>query len=266
MKVNIFKALWGVEGTYREQFKRTKEAGFHGIEAALPSQADKAEFKELLEEYNFDYIAQIFTGGNHADSFAQQVQQAAAFKPVLINSHSSLDRETFEQQASFFEQALVIERQAGIAVGHETHRQRAMFTPWTTANLLEAFDELKITADFSHWVCVCESHLADNLADLELAIKRTIHIHARVGYPEGPQVPDPSAKEYAYELELFEKWWKQILNLRQAQGAAYATVTPEFGPPGYLHTLPHTNQPVADLWQVNDFIAQRFRENFPKRG
>jgi hypothetical protein len=26
---------------------------------------------------------------------------------------------------------------------------------------------------------------------------------------------------------------------------------PEFGPPGYMPTLPFTNQPVADAWRVN---------------
>lgn len=28
----------------------------------------------------------------------------------------------------------------------------------------------------------------------------------------------------------------------------------EHGPPRYLHTLPHTNVPVADLWEVNKYV------------
>ena len=32
------------------------------------------------------------------------------------------------------------------------------------------------------------------------------------------------------------------------------TIEPEHGPAPYLHTLPHTNVPVADLWAVNDWI------------
>ena len=36
------------------------------------------------------------------------------------------------------------------------------------------------------------------------------------------------------------------------------TFTPEFGPPGYMPTLPYTKQPVADLWELNAWMARRF--------
>jgi hypothetical protein len=38
------------------------------------------------------------------------------------------------------------------------------------------------------------------------------------------------------------------------------TFTPEYGPPTYLHTLPHTQMPVADLWQVCLWAAARARQ------
>ncbi len=37
---------------------------------------------------------------------------------------------------------------------------------------------------------------------------------------------------------------------------------PEFGPAPYMHTLPHTDTPVADLWTVNEFMAERLRTLF----
>lgn len=39
---------------------------------------------------------------------------------------------------------------------------------------------------------------------LKLVADRTFHIHARVGYAHGPQVPDPSAPEYLGALEVTE--------------------------------------------------------------
>ena len=39
-------------------------------------------------------------------------------------------------------------------------------------------------------------------------------------------------------------------------------MTPEFGPDGYLHTLPFTNAPVADLWELNCWMAKNEREHF----
>jgi hypothetical protein len=45
---------------------------------------------------------------------------------------------------------------------------------------------------------------------------------------------------------------------------AESTFTPNYGPPPYLHTLPHTNVPVASLSEVCDWQANRAREQFAK--
>jgi hypothetical protein len=36
-----------------------------------------------------------------------------------------------------------------------------------------------------------------------------------------------------------------------------ATLTPEFGPPPYLHTLPYSQMPVSDLTCIVDWMARR---------
>ncbi|MFC4101670.1 hypothetical protein [Paenibacillus xanthanilyticus] len=79
-------------------------------------------------------------------------------------------------------------------------------------------------------------------------------------HPEGPQVPHPGAPEYRQELDLHLRWWRAILNRQASEGAAQATFTAEFGPPGYMHTLPFTNEPVADLWEVNRWMAEQVSE------
>jgi hypothetical protein len=166
----------------------------------------------------------------------------------------------YELQLAFYEQALILEKAISIPVGHETHRGRAMFTPWATARLLQDLPDLKITADFSHWCCVCESLLEDQTDNLKLAFERTIHIHSRVGYAEGPQVPHPAAPEYKLELDTHEGWWQEIVDLWESKNPSAITLTPEFGPPGYMHTLPFTNQPVADLWEVCLWMANRLKK------
>jgi hypothetical protein len=133
-----------------------------------------------------------------------------------------------------------------------------------TRDLLERVEGLKLCCDFSHWVCVAERLLDDCAPIIELAASRCIHIHARVGYEEGPQVPDPSAPEYQRHVEAHERWWDLIWKSQQARGFAYSTVTPEFGPPGYLHTLPHTNVPVADLDSVCKYMAKRLSDRFAR--
>jgi hypothetical protein len=259
MELKVFKALWGMEGTLEQQVKRIAAAGYGGIEAGLPAPDQRQAFKELLAEHKLDYISMIYTQGpDHLESFAQQLDAIAEFRPLKITSHSARDSMDYADQTAFFAKALELEKQYGIPVGHETHRMRAMFTPWTTAKLLREFPDLKIASDFSHWCCVCESLLGDQVENLALAFERTIHIHGRVGYAEGPQVPHPAAPEYAKELAAHESWWTEIIRLQEAKGAPLVTFTPEFGPPGYMHTLPFTNQPVSELWDVCLWMAKRF--------
>jgi sugar phosphate isomerase/epimerase len=268
IKVKSIKSLWGMEGSLESQFERIAAAGYDGIESPHPNAlgitggnpADEKQFRSLLDRYQLDYVAMVFTSGaDHAESFREQVERAAGLAPIMINSHSARDAMSFDEQIAFFEKALDVERKLGIPVGHETHRGRAMFTPWTTGALLREFPELKLTADFSHWVCVCESLLEDQKEHLELAFQRTIHVHSRVGYAQGPQVPHPGAPEYVLELSTHEGWWKQIIHAH-ANAGTQLTVTPEFGPPDYMPRLPFTNQPVADLWQVCLWMKERFEQ------
>jgi hypothetical protein len=167
---------------------------------------------------------------------------------------------TREQGCAYFEEALRVEKTIGIPVGHETHRGRIFFSPWDTAFYLRQFPDLKIVADFSHWVNVCERLPEDQAEAVELANRRAMHVHGRVGFEQGPQVPEPSAPGYAAHLAWHETQWQRIKQYQQQNGVEEFTFTPEYGPPGYLHTLPHTNVPVADLWQVCLWGAQRARQ------
>ncbi|MFC5406185.1 sugar phosphate isomerase/epimerase family protein [Cohnella soli] len=263
MKLRLFKSLWGMEElSYEESFEKIAAFGYEGVEAGVPPTEDRERFSQLLKKHNLSYIALIGSSGDHEKTFEERVASAVLLEPDLIISHSARDCMDETEQYRFFDKALQVESRYGIPVGHETHRHRAMFTPWTTSKLLKAFPDLKITADFSHWCCVCESLLEDQVHHLELAFERTIHIHARVGYAEGPQVPHPGAPEYENELLAHERWWKSIMEARAAKGCAATTVTPEFGPPGYMHTMPFSNKPVSDLWDVCSWMANRLRAKY----
>ena len=44
--------------------------------------------------------------------------------------------------------------------------------------------------DFSHWVCVCERLIEDQIDIVRQCAERCLHVHARVGYEEGPRSPN----------------------------------------------------------------------------
>jgi len=270
MQLVLARHLWGITELWEDVFPRIRATGYTAIEAPLPPPADQPRFRTLLKEYGFDYIAMIFTAGttvaDHVESFRAQVAASQTFQPLLITSHSGRDGWDTEASAAFFEQALALEASLEIPVAHETHRGRILYNPWITSRLLEQFANLRLCCDLSHWVCVCERLLDSELAIIQQCAQHCIHLHARVGYEHGPQVPDPRAPEYQRHVEAHEYWWQLIWDAQAAQRRPISTLTPEFGPPSYLHTLPYSSMPVANLWEICDWQAQRqaarFRRHF----
>ncbi len=269
MELKLFRHLWGVDEAWETAFARIKALGFAGIECPVPPADQRARLRALLDQHGFDYIAQIYTGGGdpdaHLASFREQVTAAKTMAPRFVNSHSGNDCWTVDEAKRFFAGATSFERDAGIRVAHELHRGRVLFHPTPTRLMLEEFADLKICCDYSHWVVVCERLPDDQAATFALAAERALHIHARVGYEEGPQVPDPRAPEYQRHVAAHERWWDQVWDSQERRGLAVTTLTPEFGPPGYLHTLPYTEVPVANLWEICAWQARRQGERFAQR-
>jgi hypothetical protein len=182
---------------------------------------DKAAFSAALSASELGYCAMINTctpaGDNngshklehHLASFERQLGEAAAMKPLLVNSHSGMDSWPPAVAQEYFKRAIALEAAyPDLLICHETHRGRILYNPWATRDLCRAFPDLKLTADLSHFCVVAERVFAADDADwAEVMVevtRATRHIHARVGYAEGPQVPDPRAPEYAAALERHE--------------------------------------------------------------
>ncbi len=259
MELYVFRALWGMTGPLTEQIERIAAAGYDGVEAWIEQGSPAPSvLLPLLERSHLKLI--VATRVLSRDKIGPTLTHLAEYRPLKINLHSGQDSMSREDGSAFFEEALHVEGRIRVPVCHETHRGRLFYTPWDTAFYLSQFDALKINADYSHWVNVCERLPDDQAEALDLANRRAVHIHGRVGYEQGPQVPDPAAPEYAPHLAWHEAQWRQIGQHQRQAGAPHLTFTPEYGPPTYLHTLPYTNVPVADLWEVCLWAAKRARQ------
>ena len=269
MELLIYRHLWGITEAWETLFPRIKDLKYRGIEHILPDEGDRKRFRNLLDLHGFDYIAQVVTTGttvaDHVKSFQRVVGEARTLGPRKINCHSGCDWFSEEEARRFFGEALEFESRVGVPVAHETHRGRILYNPWTTQRILTEFPQLNLSCDFSHWVLVCERLLESESDIVRQAAERCIHIHARVGYEEGPQVPDPRAPEYERHVLAHERWWTQVWDAQEKRGLAESTLTPEFGAPDYLHTLPYTRMPVADLWDICNWQADRQRSRFAVR-
>jgi len=209
---------------------------------------------------------------DHIASFKKLVLEAKEMNPVLINSHSGRDSWDFQTAKKYFQVALEFEKENGIMICHETHRGRILYNPWITRDLCKEFPDLKLTADLSHFCVVAErvfdvtSGYDDDWPEiLEIISFHTKHIHARVGYEQGPQVPHPAAPEYRKALELHELWWDSILEVQAKLGLTQITIEPEHGTNGYQHLLPFTKMPVGDLWEINNWIKDHESKRIGKK-
>jgi sugar phosphate isomerase/epimerase len=267
MQLKLLKCDWGMEhlGDQRERLRKFAAAGYDGIECAMV-QLDPAEFGELCGELGLDYVAMMFC--DDEDAFRAQLAPIQRRRPIVINCHPGRDRYDFARGLEFFRNVMeVAAGETDVPVVFETHRTRLLYSPWTTARYLEALPELRITADFSHFTTVAENALQlPGYSELmDAAIARADHIHARVGYEHGPQVPDPRLGKGLKWTERFEAWWDRIIEARRAEGRAFLTINPEFGPPTYQPIDPRTGEPLADIWEVCLWMTRRFRERWAGR-
>jgi hypothetical protein len=274
MQQRLFKTLWGFDGDYLKAVEEAVVDGYDGIEGPAPTDAVvRNEFAAAMHEKGLLYIQEICTGGDYVpDRRASLEEHLRAFEggmvigeelsPLFVTSMAGCDAWQEEQSIAFFRRGMELAEAAGQVLCYETHRSRSLFNPWTTQRIVEAIPEIRLTADFSHWCVVCE-RLVDTERDVIENIAGNIHhIHARVGYDQGPQVPHPAAPEYACALAAHQGWWEIIWRAQKKREYRMTTMTPEFGPDGYLHLMPFTREPVADLREINNWMAQTERGHF----
>ncbi len=269
MRLVLVRHLWGVTEPWETAIPRIAAAGFTAIEVPVERcTATEAErLRAALAARGLGLVAQAFTHGAdvpaHLAALRASLAIAAAWSPRLLNVQGGSDAWTRDEALRFYREAARIVADQALQVAHETHRGRCFNTPWATRDVLEAVPGLRLTADFSHWVCVADRLVLDEEpALLQLVADHTVHLHARVGYAGGPQVPDPRAPAWRAEVAAHERWWDVVWRSMAARGLRECTLTPEFGPAPYLHHAPFTNAPVADLWEVCAWQAERQAERF----
>jgi sugar phosphate isomerase/epimerase len=267
MKLNMVRHLWGSVGDPIELAKKYAGLGYTAIESPFHGSDDKnAEFAKVVQGLGMSWVAMAFTGGDsvqaHFDSFKQQIETGHKLGSTYMTAHTGSDAFSLAQSREFYGKVVEWEKSCPTSVGHETHRGRVFFNPWVTRDLLGEFPQLKLCTDLSHWVCVAERMLPDCGDIIKLVARHTAHIHARVGFEEGPQVPDPSAAEYQYAVDAHIGWWKTIFTVQKSLGKTAITVTPEFGPQRYMHSIPHTDVPVADHFKVCEYMTARVKQAF----
>ncbi len=267
MKINFFCPRWGSEELSWDSFcAKVKESGYDGVEAGVSfEEIEKKEMKTALERNNLLFIGQYWQSfekdfTTHKISYKKYLDHLAALDPVKIDSQTGKDYFSFEQNKELFEIASAFTKQTGIPVAHETHRNKALFAAHIAKIFLAQIPSLTITADFSHWCNVSESFLNEQQEAMDLAFQHTIHIHARVGHTQSAQVTDPRLPEWQEALHYHVSWWKDIINYQKQERTDIFTITAEFGPAPYMPLAPFTQKPLADQWEINQWMMEYLKK------
>ncbi len=267
MKLLFFCSNWGLEHLGLEtMLKKIRDAGFDGVEMGVPLHAKgQQQLNDLLHKYNLYLIAHQYQAAGdfeiYYQSFRRVLKTATGFAPLFVSSKTGRSYWSFEQNSRLIDLASEIESLSGIEIFHETHRKHFLCSAKSSMEYFSHFPGLCITADLSHWVCASESLLQDQPETIEKTIERTEHIHARIGYEEGPQVPDPRAPEWGMYLDTFVKWWQKIVDRHKAEERDYLTITPEAGPSPYTWNLPFTREPVSDFFEINRWMKDYLKKH-----
>jgi sugar phosphate isomerase/epimerase len=271
MKIKILSPLWGHENIKMETFlNKVRKTGYDGFDTWLPNETSE---KNLLFNYLQKHEMYLVCHQHEASgstfkrfkaSYIQNLKSCAVPEPILINSHTGRDFFTFEQNLELIDAAAEFSERTGIQVVHETHRGRLGYSPQSTAEFFKKRKNFNITADFSHWVCVTESMLENFEPIVEEAISRSRHIHARVGYEEGPQITDPRAPEWQYAVKRFLHWWDAIIKANNKMNCSIFPITTEFGPPPYMTSIPFTRKPLVNQFEINCYMKDLLQERYSK--
>ena len=268
MQMNFFCTRWGSENlSWNDFMLKVKSAGYDGVEFGITKENTHQELEKIWETaekhqlllipQHYDTYTSNFDG--HLDIYGEWLQKMEPFKALKIDSQTGKDYFTFEQNKTLIDLAAGFSNKTGVPIYHETHRNKFLFAAHITKEYLQKISSLTITLDISHWVNVAESYLEDQTEALDLAIERTRHLHARVGYPEGPQIMDPRAPEWAEAVDHHVKWWVKVAE-KFAERKEVLTITPEFGPYPYLVHLPYSKEPIASQWDINAYMMEMLRK------
>ncbi len=261
LTVDFYRSMWGPFAgdiaTWPEVCAETVRRGFVGVETNPLMFGDAVDHaRKIVEDHGLRFLARAHTFGrtvaDHLDWAKRAVDLSAAFGTPWVIVQSGADHFSDQQVDEYFNGIAKVEADSGLRLAHETHRSCILFHPWAASRVLDRLPDIWLASDYSHWVIVAERYLDFESDILERCAARTLHIDARVGTPEMPQVRDPRDPDGAEAVAKFDGFFDQIYAAACERGDGL-TVVPEFGP------APYEPPGAGDRDDICQWMADRLR-------
>lgn len=189
MKISFYCAYRSGLHTIRDEFfASARQDGYDGVEVALPSDPGGRELVlNGLEKHGLKLKAtcrnmETSDYSQHARELEACVRSLLDVRPFLISLPTGKDHFSFDQNTQLLLMCKRIAQEHRVTIVHTTQRGRFGFAVHITRQYLQAMPSLSLDLDISQWYIVGGGYLEDQAEAVDLALSRTAHIRARIGY------------------------------------------------------------------------------------
>ncbi len=247
-RLEFYQSLWAMERrrpgeaepSLEDSFARVADAGFDGmaLDLALSDVPTANAARPLFERHD---LKCLFNGFPKSDGELRlMLAMARDFGSPFLSVIGQVMPRDLEGMIAVAKRWIDIAGEAGMPLLFETHRHGLLNDLFPTLAMLEAVDDLALTADLSHFVIDREFSLpldAEAEAMMTAVLERSWAFQGRVASNEQIQLPLGFAQHQDW-VGQFERWWEAGLAAwrERAGPAATATFLCELGPPPYAIT------------------------------
>ncbi len=272
-KLLIYQSLWamerrrpdGLEWSLDEKLAMIRDGGFDGAGVRFGDRSYARTVTGFLKECGLTWQAQCYP------------KTVADLEPILetvrelgadhVNLQADVRPYTIEECIPLLEGWRRLSHDSGVPVHLETHRDRMTTDLLFTLRLLDAFPDLRLTGDISHYLLGRE--FAWPISDENHRLMHRIldncwGFHGRVASREQIQVQISFAHHKDW-LDLFLRWWEYGFRSWRKRAPPDATLTflCELGPREYAMTGADGYE-LSDRWEESLMLKRLIRQVWEK--
>jgi len=264
----VLQSMWamerrrpdGQEWSLPEKLEMIRDAGFDGAGVRFIDPAYAREVTSFLKAHGMIWQAQCYP--QKVEDLAPVLELVAELGADHVNLQPDVRPRTLAACVPYLEGWRRMAERAGVALNIETHRDRMTTDLFFTLDLLDAFPDLRLTADVSHYLVGREFAWPideTNHAMIHRIMDNAWAIHGRVASREQVQI-ELGFPQHQGWVGLFMGWWEYAIRSwrRRAGADARLTFLCELGPSPYAITGADGSD-LSDRWQDAQELMRMIR-------